>query len=309
MKDELGIKMEVEVVRESPTAFRAFSVHLFDYLLFFLTSFGLLFGIHPLLSNAPQSRQAWADRERIQEESGLYVKEEKNLVNLGAKMGSSSLPYTLQIETMAPAIINYFENYFSTSEWDKSSATYHELLAKAMTKDGNKMFNFDKTRKLNNPDYDKEYAEFYIELAKNTAPGYLNYKKGYAESRSTIIRFLIYALELSFLIAYLFYFLLFPLLFHKGKQTLGMKLSKIYTVDAKALSPALGKYLIYRLFHFTFFIVIAPFALMIPFFISATMLWVRKPRQTLFEYVFAYFPIQAEKDEVFESEEEAAKGV
>ena len=88
-----------------------------------------------------------------------------------------------------------------------------------------------------------------------------------------------------------------------------MKLSKIYTADAKALSPALRKYLIYRLFHFTFFIVIAPFALMIPFFISATMLWVRKPRQTLFEYVFAYFPIQAEKDEVFESEEEAAKGV
>ncbi|MBQ2070280.1 MAG: RDD family protein [Bacilli bacterium] len=305
MRSDLGIKMEVEVSRQSPTRFRTFSIHLFDYLLFLVVSIGLLFAYQPLLSKAGPCQNAWSTRDTIQEESGLYVKKDGRLINVGDYHSSSSETYATTIDALSGVLDDYFHLYFSASEWDKAASTYHEKLLAAKSSSGESMFDEYGERILTNPDYDKDYASFFISLAKDYAPGFLNYKAGYAEARSTIVRFFFYSIELSFFTSYLLFFLLFPLLFHRGKQTLGMKLTKVFLVDAHALSPSLGKYLGYRLFNYVFFIVIAPFALLIPYFISATMIFVRKERQSLFEYVFGFFPIEAKKEDVYESEDEA----
>ena len=309
MRSDLSIKMEVEVTRQSPTGFRAFSVHLFAYLIFLVVSIALLFAYQPLLSKAGPCQEAWATRDSIQEESGLYIKNDGRLVNIGSYYSSSSKPYAETIDALSGILDDYFLTFFTASEWSEAASTYHKKLSEAKASSGETMFDENGDRALANPDYDKEYASFFISAASDYAPGFLNYKKGYSDARSTIVRFFFYSIELSFLTSYLVFFLLFPLLNHRGKQTLGMKLTKVFLVDAHAISPRLGKYLGYRLFNYVFFIVIGPFALLIPYFISATMMLVRKERQSLFEYVFGYFPIEGKKEEIYESEEEALEKI
>lgn len=300
--DELRVEIEVE--RTSPTAFRVFSCHLFDYFLFILLA-GLLFFLIQLGSSSlAPVKEAWATRDRIQEESSLYIRKEERLVNLGSHYEKSGLAYSYCIDDLSSRLTAYFTSYFTPDEWKEGPATYKGKLSEGKGKNGEKLFGENGERLLTNADYDETYFRFYVDLAKDTAPGYLNYKKGYSESRRTIVVSYIMVVEVSMLISYVLVFVVFGLIFHRGKQTLGMKLSRVFYLDVNALSPSWQRYLLFRLLHYLFMVVASPFVLLIPFFISVAMMLIRKEKQTLFEYIFALFPIDAKKEDIYETVEE-----
>ena len=294
---------KVEIVRESPTFFRVFSSHLFDFFLSLILTATLLFPLSLGYMSTPSAKEANATRETIQIESGLYIKNEGHITNIADYYSKLGYTYNEISDSLSPVLNKFFTVYIN-GELPSSNKIYLDKKIEAKGKAGESLFNNNGARAYTNPDYDQTYSSFYISVAKDFAPGFLGYKANYLAARRTIIILQFAAFETSLLLSYLIFYILFPLFFHRGKQTLGKKLSRIYLLGVDGYSPSIGRFLLSALFHYIFFFLLGPATLMAPYFISLTMMGVRNQRQSLAEYVFALFPVLGKKEEIFETEEE-----
>ncbi|MCR5079475.1 MAG: RDD family protein [Bacilli bacterium] len=293
----------VEIVRESPTFFRLFSAHLFDFFLTAILTALLLFAFSNAYMALPSAVEARQFREGVQVESGLFLKSEGTIKNVGDYYPSLGLTHNEVSDKLDPILNAFFLSYLH-EELGDGEEVYLSRKAQAKLSSGESLFDKNGNRIFANPDYDENYSSFYISACKDFAPGYLGYKQGYLEARRTLILLEAAAFETSLLVSYLVFYVLPPLFFHRGKQTLGKKLSGIYLLGSDGFSPSIRRQLVFNLFHYVFFFLLGPITFMAPYFISLTMMATRKQRQTLSEYVFALFPIAGKKEEVYESEEE-----
>ncbi len=293
----------VEIVRESPTFFRLFSAHLFDFFLTILLTALLLFAFSNAYMALPAAKEAKEYREGIQVESGLYLRQDEAIKNVGEHYSSLGLTHNEVSEKLDPILDSFFTVYLH-EELPDGASVYLNHKASAKTTSGESLFDASGNRVFSNPDYDEAYASFYISACKDFAPGYLGYKAGYLEARRTLIVLELLAFETSLLCSYFVFYILPPLFFHRGKQTLGKKLSGIYLLGSDGYSPSVKRHLLSGAFHYLFFFLLGPATFMAPYFISLTMMAVRKQRQTLTEYVFALYPVSAKKEEIYENESE-----
>ena len=301
-----GDTLTYDVERESPKRFRLFTSHVFDFVFFTLIAFLLNFALSPLLGMVPASKEASLFQEQIQLESQLYVKDGEVVKNIAEYFESKNLPMNEESDELDDALTYFFTLYIKEETKD-SGELYLKFKTEAKTKDGSPLFDEKGERALENADYDSDYLSFYRELASDKAPGYLSVKPEYLAARRTLIIMQIVSIACSITLSYLVFYIAIPLIFHRGKQTFGFKINGLYLLFVDGMSPKLGRFLLFALFRYAFFFLLAiPFVL-IPYFVSITMMIIRKEKQTLSEYLFGFYCVKAKKEEIYESKEELVK--
>ena len=272
---------------------------LFDAFCCFATFFLLLLGTFPLIDSLPLVQEAERTREDLGLSSGIYVRQEGELVLLTEALDGEDLSLDERSRRLDEAVTAFYGN---PSFFLDGLSLYQEDKENALSLDGQKMFQ-DGERLLVNDDYDQEYCDFYEESFL-AARGYLQENDSYRRATRTVLLSFAVGIVLTFLLPFPFFFLLVPLLFKRTRQTLGMRLTRIALLDADGLSLTASKTTYRFLFLFLVEVLLSLFSFLLPLFLSFGMLLLSKRHQTLHDYVCNTYAIETEGATIYRDKAE-----
>ena len=291
---------EIQITFETPGTGKILSAHLFDWFISVVLGFILLIGTFIVVPNLPHYQSALKERNEILLSSSLYIeKEEKIVPLLNAIDADTSLTVNQKSEKINESLCFFFENYVNLELDNKGKETYLGFKKEAKKED-KPLFDEDGNRLYPNPDYDRDYYDFYSSTFSKKALGYLSLKKGYSSSRHTILWTIVISVALTFFFSFLVFYLVFPLIFSRGKRTLGMMLMKTSLVGKDGFSCSLSRFLLHSAFEIIFIIIGSLFAFLIPLGISITMIIVRqKDHQSLTDYVIGTYVVSSSQKKIY----------
>ncbi len=297
MKKESEIQ---ELYYERAKSTRRLSALLFDAFCCFALFFLLLLGTFPLLSSFSFVRDAKETREELGLNSGLYVQKEGDTILLTDSLEEEDLDLDEKSLLLDQCLTSFYQMETFFPEGDP--LIYPEDKEEACSLDEKKMFE-DGERILLNDDYDQEYYDFYEESFL-VARGYLQKNKDYLQAtRTTILSYAI-GIVLTFLLPFPLFFLLFPLLFKRTRQTLGMKLTRIGLLGADGLALSTKKVILRFLFLFFVEVVLSLCSFLLPLFVSVGMLLLSKSHQSLHDYVCNTYCVSLEDVTIYLDKDE-----
>lgn len=285
---------EVEYARAS--TFRRISAGIFDFFTCIITSLLLFMVTILIIENSSVYKTNISNRNEILLNSELYVENDANIIKVNNFLDSNEdLTYNEKSERM-DTILNHFfvnKNFFE----EDNTSIYNKLKSEA--KDGDSyLFDEGYDRVLTNTDYDATYYEFYKD-AVDTAVGYLNLNSTYSESAKTIFVIYTVGIVLTYIFPYLIFFLLIPLIFKTGYQTLGKKIMKIAIINFNGVNANKKKFLCrFAIFYF-FEIVLSLVTFLIPLIVSISMMVISKTHQSLHDYVCGTYVVSVENNKIY----------
>lgn len=152
---------------------------------------------------------------------------------------------------------------------------------------------------LNNSDYDNTYYEFYSNLIKEKAPGYLFKSKAYRNNLKTQIIQNVLLFYLSLFLASTIVYYIIPLFLKRGRKTFGMKMTSIALVDVRGLSVTLKRFTLRYLFFFFIVLTLSLVSFLIPILISITMSFISKSGQSLTDYVLNTYKVDSSTNSIY----------
>ena len=293
-KKEEKVVHEVEYARAS--TFRRISAGIFDFFTCIITSLLLFMVTILIIENSSVYKTNISNRNEILLNSELYVENDANIIKVNNFLDSNEdLTYNEKSERMDTRLNHFFvnKNFFE----DDNTSIYNKLKSEA--KDGdNYLFDEGYDRVLTNTDYDATYYEFYKD-AIDTAVGYLNLNSAYSESAKTIFVIYTVGIVVTYIFPYLIFFLLIPLIFKTGYQTLGKKIMKIAIINFNGVNANKKKFLCrFAIFYF-FEIILSLVTFLIPFIVSISMMVISKTHQSLHDYVCGTYVVSVENNKIY----------
>ncbi|MFA6754882.1 MAG: RDD family protein [Bacilli bacterium] len=293
-KKEEKVVHEVEYARAS--TFRRISAGIFDFFTCIITSLLLFMVTILIIENSSVYKTNISNRNEILLNSELYVENDANIIKVNNFLDSNEdLTYNEKSERMDTRLNHFFvnKNFFE----DDNTSIYNKLKSEA--KDGdNYLFDEGYDRVLTNTDYDATYYEFYKD-AIDTAVGYLNLNSTYSESAKTIFVIYTVGIVVTYIFPYLIFFLLIPLIFKTGYQTLGKKIMKIAIINFNGVNANKKKFLCrFAIFYF-FEIILSLVTFLIPFIVSISMMVISKTHQSLHDYVCGTYVVSVENNKIY----------
>ncbi len=290
---------EITITYETPSAMRILSTHFFDFFVSIVFAFITLIGTFAIIPNLSFYNEALTKRNEELISSYLYIESEegpKPVLNIVD--ADTTLSYNEKSQRLDEAMNNFFSVYLK-DELLNGSEMYLSFKTEAIHNDG-RLFSEEGERKLTNPDYDEAYYSFYVDIYQKKALGYLSYNHAYSSSRDTIIRTVSIAIAFTFLLSLLLFYMLVPLIFSRGKRTLGMLINKTSLVGKNAFSCSSKRFILHSLFEIVFVIIASIPAFLIPLAISMTMIIVRKgDHQSLTDYVTGTYLVSSKDKKVY----------
>ncbi len=307
--DENYKEQEIKVTFETPGTGKILSTHLFDWFISMVLGFILLIGTFAIVPLLPTYQNALKERNEILVSSSLYIKKEDRIIPLIDSIGGDkSLSLNEKSEKLDASLSYFFQSYIDTELEGKGKETYLGLKKEAKI-DDKALFDNDGNRVYSNPDYDKDYYSFYTDTYSKKALGYLSFKKGYSSSRHVILWTTTSSILLTFLFSFLIFYLLVPLIFSRGKRTLGMLLLKTALVGRDGFSCSLSRFILHALFEIIFIIIGSVVAFLIPLAISVTMIILRKVNhQSLTDYVIGTYVVSISENKLYQNVYEYLEG-
>ena len=294
----------IELTYQQPKLSRIFSSHLFDF--FSTLAFSLLlFSLFVLvLHKIPVYSDSLTNQEEIQHSSRLYVREDHTVSLLVDFLDRDDTLSTKEKSLKLSSSLSYFFDEFlkENSKVDDPDVKYTSLLKETKDDSGRDLFDDDRDAIYSNDDENENYYKAYSTIFRRYAIGYLSYVNGYSELSKVRVLSTLVTFVLSLSASYLLFFLLFPCVFHKGRKTLGMKMSRIGYVALTGYNPTKGRYALYLLLEWLFVFLASFVTFGIPLFISVGMMFISKNHQTLMEYVSGMIPIDDENSRIYDNE-------
>lgn len=152
---------------------------------------------------------------------------------------------------------------------------------------------------LNNSDYDSTYYEFYSDLIKEKAPGYLFKSTAYRNNLKTQIIQNVLLFYLALFIASIVVYYIIPLFLKRGRKTFGMKMTSIALVDVRGLSVTFKRFTLRYLFFFFVILSLSLVSFLIPILVSITMSFVSKSGQSLTDYVLNTYKVDSSTNSIY----------
>lgn len=143
------------------------------------------------------------------------------------------------------------------------------------------------------------YAFYKSEVDDRAVVLLLNNLEYVSLSRISFIAALIEIIISATLSFIIFYYIFPAFIFRRGRQTIGMKLSKVGLITIHAVNETLGIYTLRAVFMFFVFIPINFVSFMIPTFISITMMYVNKTNSSLVNYVFNDYMVDVTAQDIY----------
>lgn len=295
---------ENEVIQfdySQPNFIRIFSAHLFDFFAS-LVSGAIFFSFLLLLLHClPFYKNNKTAQVEIQIRSHLYVQVEETGSLLTTSLNSNNELTTQEKNEKLDSALTFFFDHFlkENTQIEKTEEVYSELLSQYRDDSGRKMFDENRNRLFTNDDEDKNYYTAYGSILTRSALGFLSYVNNYSSLRRNVILANIFTLALSLFLGSLLFYLVFPMIFFRGKQTLGMKFNKIGYIALDCFSPSGKRWILYFLFQSILIFLGSFFSFGAPLFLSVGMMFFSKRHQTLSEYVLGVLPIDVEKNTIY----------
>jgi uncharacterized RDD family membrane protein YckC len=277
------------------------SAQLFDFFVMAVTGLLLLFGTLSGIQTNSSYKAIIASRNETLIASRLYTGDEETATKVLTSLDSEdTLTYNEKSQQLDDDMTYFFGTFINTEMDGKGLETYHGFKAAAtLSGETTKLFTDTFERALTNADYDAEYYAFYSNTYTEKAIGYLQLNKTYLQTRNRINLINLLGIVLTFVLSYIIYYFVFPLIFSRGKQTLGMKLTKIGRAAADGFSVSFGRFLCRFLFSFFLVFLGSLFAFLIPLAVSFTMLVVKKTHQDLSDYVCGVYVVDVDNSSLY----------
>lgn len=273
----------------------------FDLFTFVIIGFILLIPTLFLIQGNREYQSWITKQDEIRLESQLYKKnKEGKIVVLGSYYDEEDeLTFNEKSAAIEEALTFFFSDYVNEELVGEGKKTYLTYKLDQKNKDGVNLFSEEGKRVFLSSDYDSLYYSSYCSLVKNQATGYLNLKGEYLSlKKKTSLTYLI-GIPLTFVISYCIVYYIIPLCLSRGKQTLGMKMTKTALLAVDGFSCGAGRFTLRFLFKL-FIILIGSFAaLFIPLAVSVTMIVLMKSHQSLSEYVTNTYLVSIEDRSVY----------
>lgn len=297
--------MEKELIYSTPAFHRVFSSALFDFFSFLLLTALLCVGAYPVYFSSPAYLEPTSSRKEIQLDSRLYEEKDGGVATLPSLLkNDEELSFNQKSEKVSSALLYcytvYLKDEFEGKGRERLLSFFPEF------KEGDSpLFSEEGERLLMDPYYDEAYFASYSEILETKAVGDLSKKSGYLRARRTILIGYAATFLIVFSLAFGILFCLVPFLLHRGKKTLGMRLTRLAYVDARGLSPDASRFVLRFLFSYFLIGVASLFSFGLPFCLSGAFAVFRKDRQNLSDYVCGTYLVDAEKTLIPEKAEEA----
>lgn len=303
--DEPKIELTYRVV----SRWKRFFAFLLDSCLAIIIGLGLASGATNLARHLPVYGDNVETMMDIELESGLYVRDGDggtvNLVeNAGISETSTENDYRLANSAFSTALDAFFASDLFFPEGD-GEAIYEDLKIGdkciMVEIDGKTLPYFTENAEGDLiPSFDeKTMYGFYVEAIEGTAIPYISTLEPYIEASRAVFLTMVVAIAVSALLALSIVFLVPPLFFRRGRQTIGLKAFRLAVLTADAVPPSIG-----RTFSRGCLLVFVELGLSflsfgVPFLTTATMFMVRKDRSSFHDYVTGTYVVDASEMPVF----------
>jgi uncharacterized RDD family membrane protein YckC len=294
--------LELNYVRAS--APKRVSSMLFDLLLCFVSTIILLIGTFAIIQTNSGFISLTNDREEGLLSSQLYIKSDNEIKQLSSVLDSDdTLTYNEKSEKLDAALTSFFNNDLFFYEVD-GNKIYLDLKKAANNGDSQELlFNSEYERALTNSDYDKTYYDFYTS-SFSTALGYLQLNKSYSSATKKINIVYIFSTIGTFLFTVIIFFYIVPLICKRGRQTLGMKLTKIGVVSSNGFNLSFARFTARFCLFFFVELILSLVSFLIPVFVSLTMMVIRKDHQSFHDYIVQSYVVTVDNDTIYLDYEE-----
>ena len=287
----------IELNYELPRFTRLISSYLADFFIFLFLSILLIVPGVFILEAIPNFQNVLNTRNQILVDSKLYIKKDK-LIRLDTfYKEDTNLTYNEKSEELNLRLTYFFTTFINNDLENKGLETYNNIKSKGNF-EGDKLFDENFNRVLINSDYDEAYFNFYLD-AYNTALGYLQVNKSYVENRNNVIFGYVLTIILASSVSFITLFLIIPLIFNRGKKTLGMLFTHLSLINIRAFSVSNKCFCFRFLFQFFVMFLASLFSFLIPILISIGFLIFSKRRQTLTNYIFNTYIVYNENQIVY----------
>lgn len=290
---------QIEVVYKKAKLSSRMFAHFIDVSLFILTTL-ILFSI----TNMIVTRSGWYKNKNVQlvqlrNDSGLYV--DNVVITTYVKSKSVFPDDTACKDFLAQRIDAFYNNTTYITIVSQTIESYNKRRLDAMynattpyfTQSGDEIIE-------NNLVPATSFVEYYSNEITNTTLGYLYNTPAYFYLTKFSFWCSVVQVIILGAISFTLYYLVLPLTCYKrGRQTIGMKLSKIALISVWADNITAGKYTLRFLFMFFVFIPLNFVSFLIPTFLSISMMFLTKTNSSLANYVFNDYMVDVKDQKVY----------
>lgn len=289
-----------ELTYQTPLFSRIFFSSFFDLSLFFLLGSALLFAAHGILKSISSFEDTIASRETIQRSSKLYVPDEEGVILLSDFLENQDITRK-EKGVIYEETLEYFYSVFLPEYSIQDGMVSYQEEKEACVVDGISLFDDAGKRLYANPDFDEAYLSFFETNYQTKALGYLERIPDYSHATRFLLLMELSAAGIAFSLAHALLYLAIPLVFSRGKKTLGMKLAHLSSVGKNGFSISWRRQVLLWLFQFVFLFWGSILAFLLPLGITLTMQIVRKDRQGVDQYVVGVYPVDDQERRIFKN--------
>ncbi len=281
-----------------------------DLFLMIVTALGLVIGFRYLFGGMPFYQNASNKIKEIEMASHLYYKDEKGDTTIlcdhyKPENEEQCEQYNPQLNQ---ALSDFYRDSFFFNQSDSESG--YTLYIKQRMDTGLFIYTDDSHTDVAPKDDVKasELYQTYTSLMKHQAVSYIAQNVDYINSARTLnLTFIFLILVLPISISVIIYEFIIPLIFKRGRKTIGKYLFKLGVVDQKGLSPSFARFFARFILFYLVEIMLSIVAFLIPFIVSVSMFFFTKNNQTFHDYIAGTYVVNCESSRIFMNKEEYTK--
>ena len=305
-----------EIAYYRPKFWKRVFAAIFDFLIFFFLTTALFVGFKEFANQFTPIKKENDTINRLRLESDIFLKNDNRIIDIVTYYnGSTNVSYAAKEIDLQKRLNNFFIFIKENSNDDIYETSFKEyeeyLLSSEFNYEGKPYFIRNSDGKVaKNKDAripSKNYVEIvYSPYIDKYAQGILATKiPEYLEAQKKISYALLFAeVPLALLVSGLIIYYAIPLIFSRGKQTLGKFLFKIGLVNKNVFSVSVKQYTLRFLIFIFLEVLLSLVTLGIPIIISFSMMAFSKKKQSFHDYMLGIEEVDVENTKIYKSYDE-----
>ena len=309
------MKNKIEISYYRPTLSKRLFSRIVDALILVLFSLGLFVSIKAIYSNTDNVKNAQQTLVNVRVDSGIYDYKNNELINVATICYQDTKMSYSQKETYLLERLDKFFSYikgYSEESYLKVKNDYDEFrLSSSLSYNNNPLFIKENDEIIKNTSVDipiKSYVEdCYSVYIDTNCNGFLTSEiKEYYDSNKLIAHLTFFLnIPISVFISSILVFLVPPLIFKRGRKTIGMLIYHIGFVNKELYNLTLKQFFLKFLIFYFFEFLLSIVTFGIPLLISLTMMLTTKNKQNFNEYMLNIQEISTLDSTIYNDKSEA----
>lgn len=289
----------IELTYERATLGRRIAAFLVDAFLSLLTSAIFLLLTFYLLSVSPFMKSIYQQRDDIQLNSHLYLKDDSNNIIQLKESISKDTALTIKEKNKKydDALTYFFDSDLFFNE-NEGNEIYKNLKGNAKGDDNNNLFNNDGIEIYDDSLHNDYYLSFY-EDSYQKALSYMSWNNEYRNLNRQLLLIDTFSVLGTLLFPFLIFSYVIPLFNVRTRQTLGMMATKIALINVNGLSVKCWKFTLRFLFFYVIELWGSLLSFFIPFIVSLTMAVLSKAHQSLSDYITNTYMVSIDNKSIY----------